>query len=135
MERLPGAFSISTEKEQNYMNSAEEKARIAISHDRRAQALKLIIPPHSACLANEDRQAFYKLFDSPTAKARASSPPSPNFATSKSPSPPRKPSPATKPSRNCAKSPNVATTPSPNSSATSSNSNATSLPPRPSPQP
>ena len=48
----------------------EKCARNAISHGRRAQALKLIIPPHSACLANEDRQSFYKLFDSLTAKFR-----------------------------------------------------------------
>ena len=48
----------------------EKCARNAISHGRRAQALKLIVPPHSACLANEDRQAFYKLFDSLTAKFR-----------------------------------------------------------------
>lgn len=48
----------------------EKCARNAITHGRRAQILKLIIPPHSACLANEDRQAFYKLFDSLTAKYR-----------------------------------------------------------------
>jgi hypothetical protein len=48
----------------------EKCARNAITHGERAQALKLIIPPHSACLANEDRQAFYKLYDNLTAKFR-----------------------------------------------------------------
>jgi hypothetical protein len=45
-------------------------ARNAITHGERAQALKLIVPPHSACLANEDRQAFYKLYDNLTSKYR-----------------------------------------------------------------
>jgi hypothetical protein len=35
---------------------------------RRATALKLILPPHAACLANEDRQAFYSLYQSLAAK-------------------------------------------------------------------
>jgi hypothetical protein len=48
----------------------EKCARNAITHGERAHALKLIVPPHSACLANEDRQAFYKLYDSLTAKYR-----------------------------------------------------------------
>ena len=48
----------------------EKCARNAITHGERAQALKLIIPPHSACLANEDRQAFYKLYDNLIAKYR-----------------------------------------------------------------
>jgi len=48
----------------------EKCARNAISHGERAQALKLIVPPHSACLANEDRQAFYKLYDNLIAKYR-----------------------------------------------------------------
>ena len=53
----------------------EGKAKVsrnAITHGQRAEALKLIVPPHSACLANEDRQAFYKLFDILTAKYRPS---------------------------------------------------------------
>ena len=48
----------------------EKCARNAITHGERAQALKLIVPPHSACLANEDRQAFYKLYDNLIAKYR-----------------------------------------------------------------
>jgi hypothetical protein len=48
----------------------EHSRRNAITHGNRAAALKLIVPPHSACLANEDRQAFYTLFDSLTAKFR-----------------------------------------------------------------
>ena len=48
----------------------ETCARNAITHGERAQALKLIVPPHSACLANEDRQAFYKMFDNLRAKFR-----------------------------------------------------------------
>jgi hypothetical protein len=48
----------------------EKCARNAITHGERAQALKLLVPPHSACLANEDRQAFYKLFDNLIAKYR-----------------------------------------------------------------
>ena len=48
----------------------ETCARNAITHGERAQALKLIVPPHSACLANEDRQAFYKMFDNLRAKYR-----------------------------------------------------------------
>jgi len=48
----------------------EKCARNAITHGERAQALKLIVPPHSACLANEDRQAFYKMYDNLTAKYR-----------------------------------------------------------------
>jgi hypothetical protein len=50
----------------------EKCARNAITHGERAQALKLIVPPHSACLANEDRQAFYNLYDNLTAKYRPS---------------------------------------------------------------
>ena len=48
----------------------DHSRRNALTHGERATALKLIIPPHSACLANEDRQAFYKLYDSLTAKYR-----------------------------------------------------------------
>ena len=48
----------------------EKCARNAIKHGDRAQTLKPIVPPHSACLANEDRQAFYKLYDNLTAKYR-----------------------------------------------------------------
>ena len=48
----------------------EKCARNAITHGERAQALKLMVPPHSACLANEDRQAFYKMYDNLTAKYR-----------------------------------------------------------------
>lgn len=48
----------------------ERSKRNAITHGERATALKLIVPPHSACLANEDRQAFYRLYDSLTAKYR-----------------------------------------------------------------
>jgi hypothetical protein len=48
----------------------EHSKRNAITHGHRATVLKLIVPPHSACLANEDRQAFYKLFDMLTAKYR-----------------------------------------------------------------
>ena len=48
----------------------EQSKRNAIKHGDRATALRLLIPPHSACLANEDRQAFYKLFDALTAKFR-----------------------------------------------------------------
>jgi hypothetical protein len=50
----------------------EHSRRNAITHGRRAAALKLLVPPHSACLANEDRQAFYTLFDSLAAKFRPS---------------------------------------------------------------
>lgn len=35
-----------------------------------ARALKLVVPPHSACLANEERQGFYKLLDNLIAKYR-----------------------------------------------------------------
>ena len=51
----------------------EGKAKVsrnAITHGQRAEALKLIVPPHSACLANEDRQAFYRLFDTLVSKYR-----------------------------------------------------------------
>ena len=48
----------------------DHSKRNAIKHGDRATALRLLIPPHSACLANEDRQAFYKLFDALTAKFR-----------------------------------------------------------------
>ncbi|MFN0106905.1 MAG: hypothetical protein ACKV2U_33030 [Bryobacteraceae bacterium] len=48
----------------------EKCARNAITHGERAQALRLIVPPHSACLANEDRQAFYKMYDDLRAKYR-----------------------------------------------------------------
>lgn len=53
--------------------SIEEKERCASgpsAQDARATVLKLILPPHSACLANEDRQAFYHLYDSLAAKYR-----------------------------------------------------------------
>ena len=48
----------------------QKSARNAITHGERAQALKLIVPPHSACLANEERQGFYKLYDHLMAKYR-----------------------------------------------------------------
>lgn len=48
----------------------EHSRRNRITHGQRATALKLLVPPHSACLANEDRQAFYNLFDKLTAKFR-----------------------------------------------------------------
>ena len=50
----------------------DQSKRNAITHGQRATALKLLVPPHSACLANEDRQAFYKLYDILTAKYRPS---------------------------------------------------------------
>jgi hypothetical protein len=48
----------------------EKSARNAITHGERANALKLIVPPHSACLANEERQGFYKMYDNLMAKYR-----------------------------------------------------------------
>ncbi|MBI2688463.1 MAG: hypothetical protein HYX27_19335 [Acidobacteria bacterium] len=48
----------------------EKSARNAITHGMRATALKLIVPPHSACLVNEDRHEFYNLFDTLIAKFR-----------------------------------------------------------------
>ena len=53
--------------------TAEGKAksrRNAIKHGDRAEALKLLVPPHTACHANEDRQSFYDLFDLNVAKYR-----------------------------------------------------------------
>lgn len=58
--------------------TAEGKARSsrnAIKHGRRASALALIVPPHTAVHANEDRQEFYRLFDENVAKYRPSDPP------------------------------------------------------------
>jgi hypothetical protein len=48
----------------------QKSARNAITHGERAKLLKLVVPPHSACLANEERQAFYKLYDHLMAKYR-----------------------------------------------------------------
>jgi len=48
----------------------EHSRRNAITHGERAATLKLIIPPHSACLANEARQAFYTMLDQLIAKYR-----------------------------------------------------------------
>jgi len=64
--RENGAKSKGPKTEKGKQNSV----RNAITHGERAEALKLIVPPHSACLANEDRQAFYKMFDNLTAKYR-----------------------------------------------------------------
>jgi hypothetical protein len=41
----------------------QRSSRNAIKHGEFAEALKLMVPPHSACLANEDRQAYYRLHD------------------------------------------------------------------------
>jgi hypothetical protein len=50
----------------------QKSARNAITHGERAKLLKLVVPPHSACLANEERQGFYKLYDHLMAKYRPS---------------------------------------------------------------
>ena len=44
--------------------------RNAIKHGDRAEALKLMVPPHSACHCNEDRQSFYDLLDLNVGKLR-----------------------------------------------------------------
>jgi hypothetical protein len=49
----------------------EKSKRNAIKHGERAEALKLLVPPHSACLLHEERLAFYDLFDRNLAKYRA----------------------------------------------------------------
>ena len=55
-------------------NGAKSKGAVTLEckehSGRRATALKLLVPPPSVCLANEDRQAFYHLFDKLTAKFR-----------------------------------------------------------------
>jgi hypothetical protein len=48
----------------------DRSRRNAIKHGERAEALKLMVPPHTACHCNEDRQSFYDLFDINTAKYR-----------------------------------------------------------------
>ena len=50
----------------------EQSKRNAIKHGERAEALKLLVPPHSACLLHEQRREFYKLFDRNIAKYQAS---------------------------------------------------------------
>jgi hypothetical protein len=49
----------------------EKSKRNAIKHGERADALKFLVPPHSACLLHEERLAFYNLFDRNIAKYRA----------------------------------------------------------------
>lgn len=49
----------------------EQSKRNAIKHGERAEALKLLVPPHSACLLHEERREFYKLFDRNIAKYQA----------------------------------------------------------------
>jgi hypothetical protein len=49
----------------------EKSKRNAIKHGERAESLKLLVPPHSACLLHEDRLVFYDLFDRNLAKFRA----------------------------------------------------------------
>ena len=49
----------------------EKSKRNAIKHGERAEALKLLVPPHSACLLHEERLVFYDLFDRNLAKYRA----------------------------------------------------------------
>lgn len=44
--------------------------RNAMKHGRRASALALLAPPHTAVHANEDRQNFYRLFDENVATYR-----------------------------------------------------------------
>ena len=55
-------------------NGAKSKGAVTLQckehSGRRATALKLLVPPPSVCLANEDRQAFCHLFDKLTAKFR-----------------------------------------------------------------
>jgi len=46
--------------------------RNAIKHGAHADALKLMVPPHTACHCNEDRQSFYQLHDLNVAKFRPS---------------------------------------------------------------
>ena len=46
----------------------KQSKRNAITHGDRATALKLLVPPHSAILAYEDRREFYKLYDTNIAK-------------------------------------------------------------------
>ena len=45
-----------------------KSSRNAIKHGERATKLKVFVPPHTACQAHEDRQAFYKFFDAHIAK-------------------------------------------------------------------
>ena len=49
----------------------EKSKRNAIKHGERAEALKLLVPPHSACLFYEERLVFYDLLDRNLAKYRA----------------------------------------------------------------
>jgi len=49
----------------------EKSRRNAIKHGDRADALKLLVPPHSACLMHDERLAYYELFDRNIAKYRA----------------------------------------------------------------
>jgi len=49
----------------------ERSRRNAIVHGQRAGVCKDVVPPHSALLAHEDRQAFYDLFDRNLSKYRA----------------------------------------------------------------
>lgn len=51
----------------------ERSSRNAITHGERAAALQLFVPPHSAVLANEDRQKFYRLMDAAVAAFRPQS--------------------------------------------------------------
>jgi hypothetical protein len=50
----------------------QRSSRNAIKHGEFAEALKLMVPPHSACLANEDRQAYYRLHDAYVARFQPS---------------------------------------------------------------
>ena len=45
-----------------------KSSRNAIKTGEHATTLSLFVPPHSACQAHEDRQAFYKLLDAHIAK-------------------------------------------------------------------
>ena len=49
----------------------EQSKRNAIKHGERAEALKLLVPPHSACLLHEERREFYRLYDQNIAKYKA----------------------------------------------------------------
>jgi hypothetical protein len=46
----------------------EQSKRNAIRHGDYSRVLKLLVPPHSACLLHEDRREFYRLFDTNIAK-------------------------------------------------------------------
>jgi hypothetical protein len=48
----------------------DRSRRNAIKHGGRAEALRLMVPPHTACHANEDRQSFYDSFDLNVGKYR-----------------------------------------------------------------